>query len=66
LARITDHSTTHYVHFSTLLSSLPSYAHTFSNTLSLRFFLKACDQVSQPYKTTSKITVPYFGQKTVT
>jgi len=25
------------------------------------FLLKVCDQVSQPYKTTSKITVFYFG-----
>ena len=32
----------------------------FSNTLSLRYFLNASDQVSHPYKTTGKIIVLYI------
>ena len=32
----------------------------FSNTLSLRFSLNMCDQVSHPYKTTSQIMVLYI------
>ena len=59
-----------------LISSLCSFLHSpvassllgpnillntlFSNTLSLRSSLNVSDQVSYPYKTTGKITVPYI------
>ena len=60
----TDHLAPYYVVFSTpvtssLLASNILLSTLFSNSLSLRSFLCASDQVSHPHKTTDKITVLY-------
>ena len=65
LVRSTEHKATHYVFFSTpvTLSHLgPNilFNTLTSNTLNLCSSLDVTDQVSHPYKTTSKIIVPYI------
>ena len=66
LVRSTDHKTPNYVFFlhyplsSSLFGPNILLSTLFGNTLSLRFSLTLSDEVSNPYKTTSKTVVRYI------